>query len=130
MTYTPLTEPGLTDGRDRAQGGADGPPAQEVTVRVPQTDISVAVGRHPTANTIEALRTAIDHSHKVLASITTDLAVIVGEGLRPPASLGAHRAYWLTRMRVYTDRYYTALNHGIATAMGKAVADIRPEDLP
>lgn len=106
------------------------PPRPEITVRVPQTDMTVMAGRHPTANTVEALRSAIDNSQRILAQVGKDLAVIVGEGLRPPASLTAHRSFHQMRMRRYVDLYYGALNHGIETAMDKPIGDIGIEDIP
>ena len=108
------------------------PPRSDVErrVRVPQTDTHVLAGRHPSANTVEALRAAIDNSVRILDTVSGDLAALVAEGLRPPASLSRHRSFHLMRLRIYIDRYYAALNCGIETATGLAMDDIGPGDLP
>ena len=123
IPYEPLVEEGV----ETVEGE---PPRPEITVRVPQTDMTVMAGRHPTANTVEALRSAIDNSQRILDQCSTDLSSVIRYGLRPPASLLAHRSFHLLRMRRYIDLYYGALNHGIETAMGKPVGDITIEDIP
>lgn len=90
----------------------------------------VLAGRHPAANTIEALRSAIDNSIRIIDIADADLAALTGVGLRPPASLSRHRSFHLMRLRCYIDRYYGGLNTGIEAAMGKPIDDITLEDLP
>lgn len=127
--YHPIVDPFTGEPIVEGETVEGEPPRPEITVRVPQTDMAVMAGRHPTANTVEALRSAIDNSQRILAQVAKDLAAIVGEGLRPPVSLSAHRSFHLMRMRRYVDLYYTALNDGIEIAMGKLIGDITIEDI-
>ena len=83
----------------------------------------------PKAQTIEALRSAIDHSIEVVARADIDLAALIGAGLSPPASLTRHRSFHLMSLRNNIDLYYGSLNHVIETAAGKQMDDIGREDL-
>ena len=96
----------------------------------PAKSVGANLSALPTANTIEALRTAIDTSKRVTAQADGDIAALAAAGIRIPASVTAHRAYHLMRMRCYIDRLYTALNHGIEASHGLPVGDINPDHLP
>lgn len=111
---------------------------EEVTVvvgrdergRFARRTIGVSGPPPPSANTIEALRGAIEASKRAVAQADGDIAALVAGGIRTPTSLTSHRAYHLMRLRAYIDRLYTALNHGIAGGHGMPMDEITPDHLP